>query len=170
MRTDPPVSVPIATGARPRATADGRAGRRAAGRARPVALCGFTGVPKCGFRPMPEKANSVMLTRPTVTMPAAASAATTGGVGRRRRASGSSDARARGGRQAGKIEQVLPDDRDAIEQAEHSRPPRKPCGGRGFASASARSAVSPREDRRVVGGGDRRQRLLGEPQPDRPAP
>jgi hypothetical protein len=39
---------------------------------------GFMGVPWCGFRPTPEKANSLMLVRPAIKPPAARSLATAG--------------------------------------------------------------------------------------------
>ena len=37
---------------------------------------GLRGVPKCGFSPRPENANSLMLVRPTIAAPAARSRAT----------------------------------------------------------------------------------------------
>ena len=76
-RIEPDVSVPIAPGTTPAATAtaepdDEPPGHPARARA------GSTGVPKCGFRPSPENASSLRFVLPTQTIPAAASRATTG--------------------------------------------------------------------------------------------
>ena len=77
MRHEPPVSVPTAPTAMPSDT------ETAAPDELPPAMRpssrrhGASGVPKCGFTPRPEKANSVMLVRPTGTKPAANSRATT---------------------------------------------------------------------------------------------
>jgi hypothetical protein len=79
MRIDPPVSVPSATAAIPSATEaaalddEPPAIRASPGTSRRY---GERGVPKCGFRPRPENANSLMLVRPTSTAPARLSRAT----------------------------------------------------------------------------------------------
>ncbi|EKD59849.1 MAG: hypothetical protein ACD_54C01097G0001, partial [uncultured bacterium] len=73
---DPPVSVPKAIGTISLATTTPLADEDPPGdRAGPVPL-GLRGVPKCGFNPMPEYANSVMFSAPTVTKPARAPAFT----------------------------------------------------------------------------------------------
>jgi hypothetical protein len=68
----------------PRSHAVRRRDRRARGGAAgsaPVARSqGERGVPKCGFTPRPEKANSVMLVRPSTTKPARCNLATEGDV------------------------------------------------------------------------------------------
>ncbi len=77
MRTEPPVSEPIETGTTPAATATPEPEDEPPGMRATSVLRGFFGVPKCGLMPRPEKANSLMLTRPIASMPAAASAETT---------------------------------------------------------------------------------------------
>ena len=77
MRTDPPVSVPIAATAissqiETAAPEDDPPGIRRAGRSN-----GFAGVPWCGFSPSPENANSVIFVRPIMTPPAARKRSTT---------------------------------------------------------------------------------------------
>jgi len=68
MRTEPPVSVPTASGTRPRASAtaepeDDPPGTQSGFRA-------FAGVPKWGFNPRPENASSLSWLLPTTTAPA----------------------------------------------------------------------------------------------------
>ena len=75
-RIDPAVSVPIATGTIPAATATAEPDDEPPG-TRPGAR-GLGGVPKCGFVPSPENASSLRFVLPTQTIPAAASRATTG--------------------------------------------------------------------------------------------
>ncbi len=78
MRIDPPVSLPSAATASPNATETAAPDDDPPGmRATPSALAGFTGVPKWGLMPTPEKANSVMLVRPIRAAPAWRRRATT---------------------------------------------------------------------------------------------
>jgi len=76
MRTDPPVSVPIAMSTRPPATAtadplDDPPGMRAGQR-------GLTGVPQRGLTPVTPNANSCMFALPTIRQrPSASKCATT---------------------------------------------------------------------------------------------
>ena len=77
-RIEPDVSVPIAHGTAPAATAtaepeDEPPGMRAGSPPR-----GLRGVPKCGLSPSPEYASSLRFVLPTQTMPAAASRAAIG--------------------------------------------------------------------------------------------
>ena len=115
-RIEPPVSLPIAQGARPPATAtaapdeDPPATRGVAGSR------GFLGVPKCGLSPSAEKANSERLVLPKATMPAAARFVTIGAsfsfagdLGIERRSCGGALAR--------HVDEVLPRDGHAIERA-----------------------------------------------------
>ena len=116
MRTEPPVSLPMAISAMrsPTVTAapeDEPPGTRARSR-------GLAGVPKCGLAPMAPSANSVMLVLATITAPPA----------RRRRTTGASAAAgwrlvgenfgAGARRLAGDIEQILDADDHAVERAE----------------------------------------------------
>ncbi len=76
MRTEPPVSLPMAISAMrsPTVTAapeDEPPGTRARSR-------GLAGVPKCGLAPMAPSANSVMLVLATITAPPARRRRTTG--------------------------------------------------------------------------------------------
>src|ERR1700722_12009293 len=67
MRTEPPVSVPRPISAMPSLTATAAPAEDPPGILRSLLRSyGFAGVPKCGFRPMPEKANSVMLVLPMI--------------------------------------------------------------------------------------------------------
>ena len=75
MRTEPPVSVPMAMSHMPSATATGAPAEEPPGTR--LRSRGLPGVPKCGLAPMPEKANSVMLVLATITAPAARSRCTT---------------------------------------------------------------------------------------------
>ena len=76
MRTEPPVSVPIAISHMPSAAVTAAPDEEPPGsRARSL---GLPGVPKCGLAPIPPRANSVMLVLATMTAPAARSRRTTG--------------------------------------------------------------------------------------------
>ena len=75
MRTEPPVSVPIAMSHMPSATLIGAPAEEPPGTR--LRSRGLPGVPKCGLAPMPEKANSVMLVLAIITAPAARSRCTT---------------------------------------------------------------------------------------------
>src|SRR4029077_6334808 len=77
-RIDPPVSLPIAQGARPPATATAAPDEEPPATRGVAGSRGFLGVPKCGMRPSGEKANSERLVLPSATMPAAARFATIG--------------------------------------------------------------------------------------------
>ena len=150
-RIEPDVSVPIATGTMPAATATAEPDDEPPG-AQPGAR-GFGGVPKCGFRPSPENASSLRFVFPTHTIPASASRATTGRVGRGRRRVAEQRARRRR-RGARDIDEVLPRDRDAVERAARRA---------GAQPLAARSRLAPRpllgdrhEDRRAGA----RERLL----------
>jgi hypothetical protein len=69
-RTEPPVSVPMASGTTPAATATAAPDDEPPGAREPLSSARFTGVPKCGLRPRPEKANSGRLVLPMQIMPA----------------------------------------------------------------------------------------------------
>ncbi len=80
MRTEPPVSEPIAAGASPAATAtpdplDDPPGTRCVARSH-----GFHGVPRCGLVPQVPNANSTICVLPSGTMPAASRWRTTAAV------------------------------------------------------------------------------------------
>jgi hypothetical protein len=75
-RIEPAVSVPIATGTTPAATATAEPDDEPPGTR--SGASGFGGVPKCGLSPSPEYASSLRLVFPTHTIPAAARRATTG--------------------------------------------------------------------------------------------
>ena len=131
MRTEPPVSVPMAISHMPSATAtaapaDEPPGTRARSR-------GLPGVPKCGLAPMPEKANSVMLVLATITAPAARNRRTIARIGRGGRRFLGKDFRAGAGRLAGDVEQILDADDRAVERPERNagaRPRIGSIGGR----------------------------------------
>jgi hypothetical protein len=76
IRTEPPVSLPIAISAMPSPTVTAAPDDEPPGmRARSH---GLPGVPKCGLAPIAPSANSVMLVLATITAPAARSRRTTG--------------------------------------------------------------------------------------------
>mmetsp|Transcript_2453 Transcript_2453/g.7554 ORF Transcript_2453/g.7554 Transcript_2453/m.7554 type:complete len:294 (-) Transcript_2453:147-1028(-) len=78
MRTEPRVSEPSPITHSPSATATAAPELDPPGM-RPVPRsCGLAGVPKCGFVPMPPKANSTIDVRPRMTAPAARRRATAG--------------------------------------------------------------------------------------------
>src|SRR6185437_10374486 len=77
-RIEPPVSEPMAQGARPPATATAAPDEEPPAMRGVAGSRGFLGVPKCGLRPSAEKANSERLVLPTATRPAAARLATIG--------------------------------------------------------------------------------------------
>ncbi len=81
-RTEPPVSVPIASGTTPAATATAAPADEPPGTRAPPSSARFTGVPKCGLSPSPEYANSDRLVLPTQIMPARAPLATSGASAR----------------------------------------------------------------------------------------
>ena len=116
MRTEPPVSLPIAISHMPSATATAAPAEEPPGTR--VRSCGLPGVPKCGLAPTAEKANSVMLVLATITAPPARSRRTmaASAVGRRRLLG--EDFRAGAGRLAGDIEQILDADDGAVERPE----------------------------------------------------
>ena len=80
MRTEPPVSLPIATAAMPSVTDTAAPLLEPPGMRRPARSQGLAGVPQCGLRPRPENANSLMLVRPTITAPAAIRRSMTGAL------------------------------------------------------------------------------------------
>ena len=80
MRTEPPVSLPMPAGANPAATAtpvplDEPPGTRCTVRSQ-----GLRGTPMFAFVPQPPKANSVMCTLPSGTMPDASKRSTVAAV------------------------------------------------------------------------------------------
>src|SRR5690606_19765648 len=77
IRMEPPVSVPKAATAMRSATETPAPADEPPGIRRESLSQGLLGVPKCGFRPRPENANSVILVCPIRTAPACASRATT---------------------------------------------------------------------------------------------
>src|SRR6202042_3934837 len=77
-RIEPPVSLPIAQGARPPATATAAPDEDPPATRGVVRSRGFLGVPKCGLSPRAEKANSERLVFPRATRPAAHRFATIG--------------------------------------------------------------------------------------------
>ena len=83
-RTEPPVSVPIATGARPAATATPEPLEDPPGVLCTAGSHGLRGVPMCVFVPKPPIANSTVCVLPSTIMPAAisrsASVAVTGEI------------------------------------------------------------------------------------------
>ena len=76
MRKEPPVSEPRPATARPSATLTAAPDDEPPGMRCTDGSQGLRGVPKCGLKPTPENANSVMLVRPTISAPAAFSRAT----------------------------------------------------------------------------------------------
>ena len=78
MRTEPPVSDPIASAARPDATETAAPEDDPPGASGSEPENGFAGVPKVGLRPRPEKANSDWLVLPGMTQPARTPRATSG--------------------------------------------------------------------------------------------
>src|SRR5665811_2375203 len=77
MRTEPPVSLPIAAGARPAATATPEPLLDPPGARCRCGSHGFHGVPVVAFVPQLPKANSTIWVLPRVIMPAAVSRCTT---------------------------------------------------------------------------------------------
>src|SRR6185437_6007712 len=77
-RIEPPVSEPMAQGARPPATATAAPDDEPPAMRGVTESRGFLGVPRCGLRPIAEKANSVRFVLPSAAMPAAARLATIG--------------------------------------------------------------------------------------------
>ena len=77
-RIEPPVSLPIAQGARPPATATAAPDEDPPAMRGVTGSRGFLGVPKCGLSPRAEKANSERLVLPSAAIPAAARLATIG--------------------------------------------------------------------------------------------
>src|SRR5690606_23305523 len=73
VRTEPPVSVPIAHGARPAATATPEPLDEPPGIRCSVMSQGFQGVPINGLVPQPPNANSTICVLPKITAPAASS-------------------------------------------------------------------------------------------------
>src|SRR5690606_30953835 len=73
VRTEPPVSVPIAQGARPAATATPEPLDEPPGIRCSVMSQGFQGVPINGLVPQPPNANSTICVLPKITAPAASS-------------------------------------------------------------------------------------------------
>ena len=129
MRHEPPVSVPIAISHMPSAAAIAAPDDEPPGmRARSA---GLPGVPKWGFIPTPEKANSVMLVLATITAPAARSRRTADCIGRRRLRGGGERPGARARHFARHIEQVLDADDRAVERTERHAGARAGIGGIG---------------------------------------
>ena len=135
MRTEPPVSLPIAISHMPSAAAtaapaDDPPGTRARSR-------GLPGVPKCGLAPIAPKANSVMLVLATTTAPPARSRRTTGASAF---AGGASSARifepARVGSPATSNRSLM------LTMVPSSGPRETPCTARASAASAAARAVS----------------------------
>ena len=76
MRTEPEVSVPMLYGTMPKATDKAAPLEEPPGASASLCDQALAGVPKCGFKPKPEKANSVRLVRPNDTAPMLSSSAT----------------------------------------------------------------------------------------------
>ena len=158
MRIEPPVSEPSAAQAAPVATETPPPeveppGMRGVGSSRAVA--GLAGVPWCGLRPTPEKANSDMLVRPMKAAPARRSRATAGRVVRR---GGCVGERGRGGagRLALDVEQVLDRDRETGERPGFAAGGDRPVGGGGGgAGAGEIGGEEGAGAGRGSGGGDR---------------
>ena len=136
-RIEPPVSEPIGRGRE----APGHRGRRARGGAagQAVGVVRLGGVAVAGLRPRPEKANSVMWVLPRQTVPRVRRRARAP----RRPASGTRPARSEvpaSVADAGRVEEVLPGERHAVERARAACPALARARA-ASASARARSGV-----------------------------
>ena len=80
IRTEPPVSLPMPTGANPAATATPVPLEEPPGTRWVARSHGFTGVPIFGFVPQPPNANSVICVLPSGTMPAPSNRSTVAAV------------------------------------------------------------------------------------------
>ena len=127
IRTEPPVSLPIAISAMPSPTVtaapdDEPPGMRARSR-------GLPGVPKCGLAPIAPSANSVMLVLATITAAGGAKPPHDRRVGCGRLRFVGEDFRAGSRRLAGDVEQILDADDRSVERAERHAVLRAGIGG-----------------------------------------